>query len=68
MHVAENGGLETQEPGLILRCECGVVIAANGKKKLVERARIHYLGAHPDLGADIPAELILAMAEEEVRR
>jgi hypothetical protein len=32
---------------------------------LVELARIHFGEFHPDLGAGVPADLILAMAEEE---
>lgn len=56
-----------QEAAMILRCECGVIISAIGRQRLIQFAREHYAGAHPDLGADIPAHLILAMAEEEVR-
>lgn len=52
---------------MILRCECGVTIRANGSEDLVAKARGHYLSGHPDLGADIPADLILAMAEVEVQ-
>lgn len=66
MTVSEDGTTKTQAPGMILRCECGVSISASGEENLVMKARDHYLRAHPDLGADIPAELILAMAEEEV--
>lgn len=66
MSAIEGGGARTQVAGLILRCECGVTISARGQAELVEKTREHYLAAHPDLGADIPAELILAMAEEEV--
>lgn len=52
---------------MILRCECGVIISAHGSDELIGKTRSHYETAHPDLGADIPANLILAMAEEEVR-
>lgn len=52
---------------MILRCECGVTISAYGEIELVAKTREHYAAAHPDLGADIPAELILAMAEVEVQ-
>jgi len=50
---------------LILRCECGASITASSKSRLVELARIHFGEFHPDLGAGVPADLILAMAEEE---
>lgn len=50
---------------LILRCECGASITASRKSRLVELARIHFGEFHPDLGAGVPADLILAMAEEE---
>lgn len=66
MMSSDGNSIKTQEAGLILRCECGVIISASGKHDLVAKTRSHYLAAHPDLGADIPAELILAMAEEEV--
>ncbi len=38
---------------------------AHGKQRLVELARLHFGEFHPDLGADVPADLILAMAEEK---
>jgi hypothetical protein len=66
MSVSEGKGIRTKEAGMILRCECGVTISAYGPVELVDKTRSHYIAAHPDLGADIPAELILAMAEEEV--
>ena len=50
---------------LILRCECGASITASRKSRLVELARIHFGEFHPDLGAGVPADLILAMAEEK---
>lgn len=67
MSISEGGGITTQAAGLILRCECGVTISAYEQLELVEKTRSHYLAAHPDLGPDIPAELILAMAEQEVQ-
>lgn len=54
-----------QSGRLILRCECGASITASSKSRLVELARIHFGEFHPDLGAGVPADLILAMAEEE---
>jgi hypothetical protein len=50
---------------LILRCECGATISASGKGRLIELARMHFGEFHPDLGAGVPADLILAMAEEK---
>lgn len=57
--------LDTQGPELILRCECGATVIATGKKQLVELARLHFTEFHPDLGSEMPADLILAMAEEK---
>jgi hypothetical protein len=50
---------------LVLKCECGASITASRKSRLVELARIHFGEFHPDLGAGVPADLILAMAEEK---
>jgi hypothetical protein len=60
-------GVEVQDPSarLVLRCECGASITASRKSRLVELARIHFGEFHPDLGAGVPADLILAMAEEK---
>jgi hypothetical protein len=60
-------GLEVKDGSakLILRCECGASITASRKSRLVELARIHFGEFHPDLGAGVPADLILAMAEEK---
>jgi hypothetical protein len=60
-------GVEVKEQSakLILRCECGASITASRKSRLVELARIHFGEFHPDLGAGVPADLILAMAEEK---
>jgi hypothetical protein len=38
---------------------------ASRRSRLVELARIHFGEFHPDLGAGVPADLILAMLEEE---
>jgi len=48
-----------------MRCECGTIIVAQDEESLVERARLHFGEFHPDLGAHVPADLILAMAEEK---
>lgn len=57
--------LDTQEPELILRCECGATVIAQGEQQLIQLARLHFGEFHPDLGAEVPADLILAMAEEK---
>jgi hypothetical protein len=51
--------------GLVLRCECGAAVRAGSEDQLVDRARLHFGEFHPDLGAAVPAYLILAMAEED---
>jgi len=57
--------LDAHGPELILRCECGAIVIARGENQLVELARLHFGEFHPDLGAEMPADLILAMAEEK---
>ena len=57
--------LDTQGPELVLRCECGAIVAAHTEPQLIDLARLHYGEFHPDLGAEVPADLILAMAEEK---
>jgi hypothetical protein len=61
--MQNNLTVDTQETRLIVRCECGAVVTAEQKKSLVERVRLHLGEFHPDLGAAVPADLILAMAE-----
>lgn len=55
----------TQVTELVLRCECGAVIASSSEKHLVEKTRLHFGEFHPDLGSNVPADLILAMAEQK---
>lgn len=57
--------IDAQGSHLALRCECGTIVIARGERRLVELARLHFEEFHPDLGADVPADLILAMAEEK---
>jgi len=40
-------------------------VAAHTQPQLISLARLHYGEFHPDLGAEVPADLILAMAEEK---
>jgi hypothetical protein len=56
---------ETQAVVLVLRCECGAVVTADSDERLVELTRLHFGEFHPDLGANVPADLILAMAEQK---
>jgi hypothetical protein len=63
--MPDNLTLHTQASQLIVRCECGTIIAAPDEERLVELTRLHFGEFHPDLGANVPADLILAMAEEK---
>lgn len=63
--MPDNLTIETQAPNLIVRCECGTIVVARNEQRLVELARMHFGEFHPDLGAHIPADLILAMAEQK---
>jgi hypothetical protein len=54
-----------KETQLTIRCECGMNLRADHEEALVERARLHFGEFHPDIGASVPAHLILAMAEEK---
>jgi hypothetical protein len=63
--MSDNLTLDTQAPQLIIRCECGTIVIAQDERSLVERTRLHFGEFHPDLGSNVPADLILAMAEEK---
>lgn len=63
--MTSNLTLDTQGSQLTLRCECGTIVLAHGVQQLVELTRLHFGEFHPDLGADVPADLILAMAEQK---
>jgi hypothetical protein len=63
--MGETLTLDARTPRLGLRCECGATIVARGERRLIELARLHFGEFHPDLGAEMPADLILAMAEEK---
>jgi hypothetical protein len=60
--------LGAQGSQLILRCECGTTVMARNEKRLIELTRLHLSEFHPDLGANLPADLILAMAEQKETR
>jgi hypothetical protein len=63
--MSDNLTLETQESQLTIRCECGTVVIAHDEQSLVERTRLHLSEFHPNLGMNVPADLIMAMAEEK---
>jgi hypothetical protein len=44
-----------------------MLMDADQEDRLVEEVRSHFLEIHPDLGGSVPADLILAMAEEKDR-
>lgn len=45
-----------------------MTVLAESEKRLVELTRLHFGEFHPDLGANVPADLILAMAEQKGER
>jgi len=55
---------ETQASALVLRCECGALVGADWPRRLVELTRMHIGEFHPDIDSNVPADLILAMAEK----
>jgi hypothetical protein len=63
--MTDNLILDSQASQLIVRCECGTIIVASEEERLVELTRLHFGEFHPDLGSNVPADLILAMAEEK---
>jgi hypothetical protein len=63
--MSDNLTLNTEVSQLTIRCECGTIMIAHNEQSLIERTRLHFGEFHPDLGAHVPADLILAMAEEK---
>jgi hypothetical protein len=63
--VFDNLTLDAQALELTVRCECGTILVAEGDQRLVELVQTHLDEFHPDLGASVPADLILAMAEQK---
>ncbi len=63
--MSDNLTLESQATQLVIRCECGTIVRAGNQDRLVELARLHFGEFHPDLGGNVPADLILAMAEKK---
>lgn len=66
--VFDNLTLETQALELVVRCECGMTLIAPDEKRLVELVQLHFDEIHPALGAQVPANLILAMAEQKEKK
>lgn len=60
--------LESSATDYIIRCQCGIIVVAQSLSALVDLVRLHFGEFHPDLGANVPADLIVAMAEEQERR
>lgn len=44
----------------VIRCDCGFEASGDGDEELVSRAQAHARGVH---GMDVPAELVLGLAE-----
>lgn len=63
--IPGNIGCSAQVVEWLLRCECGALVAADDEQSLVELTRLHFGEFHPDLGGNVPADLILAMAERK---
>jgi hypothetical protein len=63
--MTDNLTVDFQASQLIVRCECGTIIVASEEVRLVELTRLHFGEFHPDLGSNVPADLILSMAEEK---
>lgn len=45
-----------------------MTVFAENEERLVELTRLHFGEFHPDLGANVPADLIWAMAEHKGER
>lgn len=54
-----------QAQTLVVRCQCGTALHAGHEDDLIETVRLHMGEFHPEVGANIPADLILAMAEQK---
>ena len=63
--VFDNLTLDAQALELTVRCECGTIVVADSDQRLVQLVQMHFDEFHPDLGAKVPADLILAMAEQK---
>jgi predicted small metal-binding protein len=50
---------------MLVNCECGQVIRADGEDELVTEVEQHVEEHHPDLVGKLGRDQILAMAEQE---
>jgi hypothetical protein len=66
--MLDNLILDAQALELTVRCECGTIIVADRDQRLVELVQLHFDEFHPYLGAKVPADLILAMAEQKEKK
>jgi predicted small metal-binding protein len=50
---------------MLVNCECGQVIRAEGEDELIAKVELHVNEHHPDLVEKLGRDQILAMAEQE---
>jgi predicted small metal-binding protein len=50
---------------MVINCECGEVVRADGEDELVQKVEQHVGEAHPDLVGKMSRDDILGMAEDE---
>ena len=57
--------IDAQAFELVVRCDCGKIISSQYDFVLIELIQKHWDEFHPDLGVKVPADLIMAMAEQK---
>jgi hypothetical protein len=50
---------------MVIQCACGAVIRAGSEAELLDKARLHIHGQHPEVGEPPSSADLLAMASEE---
>ena len=50
--------------GMVVNCECGEIVRADGDDELVAKVEQHVAAAHPELVGQMTRADILGMAEE----
>lgn len=50
---------------MVIQCACGAVIRAGSEAELLDKARLHIQGKHPEVGEPPSNADLLAMASEE---
>jgi hypothetical protein len=63
--VIDNLIIDAQAFELVVRCDCGKIISSQYDFVLIELVQEHLDKFHPDLGVKVPADLIMAMAEQK---